>query len=271
MTQRHRRRAAGRTLPSATLRERSAALTAQPSVQLYSVRAALAEEFDRTIDRLVEMGVREIEPYAFPARTGDYLRALRATGITAPSGHASVIEAESPDAVFEAARELGMGTVIDPFAPPDRWQAEGEVERLAERVNELGARAASLGLRFGYHNHAHELRSQIDGRHALEVFAEHLEPGIVLEVDAYWAAVGGADTLALLRRLAERVELLHVKDGTLDGDPQKQEPLGRGELDLPPMLQAVPGARRVIEFDAYAGDIFGGVSESLAWLREHDR
>ena len=52
-----------------------------------------------------------------------------------------------------------------------------------------------------------------DGRHALEVFADQLDPDVMLEVDTYWAYAGGADVPALLGRLGDRVVALHVKDG----------------------------------------------------------
>ncbi len=245
--------------------------TTPTSVQLYSIRDAIADDLDAAVARLAQIGLRHVEPYAFHERTDDYLRAFAATGLTAPSGHAPVLAAETPEAIFDAAVALGMGTVIDPFLPAEEWQTADQVARLAERVNGLAVLAAERGLEFGYHNHAWELGTRIDGRHALEVFADHLTPEVVLEVDTYWAAVGGADAPALLTALGDRVRLIHVKDGTLDGDIDRQLPAGSGEVDVPAILAAAPAATRVIEFDAYAGDVFEGIAQSLAWLTEHDR
>ncbi|WP_423463573.1 sugar phosphate isomerase/epimerase family protein [Promicromonospora sp. MS192] len=242
-----------------------------PSVQLYSVRDAVAEDLDGAVARLARIGLRRVEPYAFHERTAEYGRALAATGLTAPSGHAPVLTSDTPEAIFDAAAELGMTTVIDPFLPAELWQTADQVARLAERVNGLAGLASDRGLELGYHNHAWELSTRLDGRHALEVFVGHLAPEVVLEVDTYWAAVGGADTPALLRELGDRVRLIHVKDGTLDGDVDRQEPAGSGDVDVPAILAAAPAATRVIEFDAYAGDVFDGIARSLAWLTEHDR
>jgi len=241
------------------------------SVQLYSVRDAVAEDVDRAVARLAEIGFDQVEPYAFHLRTEDYRRALAAAGVTAPSGHAAVIDSAEPEAIFDAAASLGIGTVIDPMIPEDRWQTRTQVAELAERVNALAALASERGLEFGYHNHAWELRSSIEGQHALELFVTQLEPKVVLEVDTYWAAVGGADTPALLRRFGDRVRFIHVKDGTLDGDRTKQQPAGSGEVDVRGILAAAPQAMRVVEFDSYAGDVFEGVAQSLAWLKENDR
>ncbi len=76
-------------------------------------------------------------------------------------------------------------------------------------------------MRVGYHNHWWEVERDFDGRHGLEVLADHLAPEVVLEVDTYWATVGGADVPALLGRLGDRVVALHIKDG--DGTPRHQE------------------------------------------------
>ena len=50
-----------------------------------------------------------------------------------------------------------------------------------------------------------------------------------------------------------------------------QTPAGQGDVDVPAILSAAPTALRVVEFDSYRGDVFEGVAQSLAWLRENDR
>ncbi|WP_369374751.1 sugar phosphate isomerase/epimerase family protein [Promicromonospora sp. Populi] len=241
------------------------------SVQLYSVRDVIAADLEGAVARLAEIGLEQVEPYAFHERTQEYRRAFEAAGVTAPSGHAAVINSANPEAIFDAAATLGMATVIDPYIPAEHWQTTEQVAELADRVNQLASLAAERDLEFGYHNHNWELSIRFEVRHALDVFVDHLDPAVVLEVDTYWAQVGGADTPALLKALGDRVRLIHVKDGTLDGDINKQQPAGSGEVSLPAILAAAPQATRVIEFDAYGGDVFAGIAQSLAWLQENDR
>jgi sugar phosphate isomerase/epimerase len=240
------------------------------SVQVYPLREFVADDLDGVIARLKELGFAYVEPYAFSERVEDYARAFAATGVSAPTAHASVIDAAAPEAVFDAAIELGIPTVIDPYIPADRWATREQVEGLARRVNELRKGAAERGLELGYHNHNWEFAQRIDGAHAFDVFVERLDPEVALEVDTYWAAVGGADVPALLERLGDRVRAIHVKDGTLDGDVERQQPLGQGEVDLPAILRASGDALRVIEFDTYP-DVYAGIAASLAWLKENDR
>lgn len=263
--------------------------TPQMSVQLYSVREALAADAPRTLARLAELGLRNAEAFDFVSRAPELAAALRASGMAAPTGHATFLsdEVRFGDAVipvpshaetFAAAEQLGMRIVIDAFVPPARWADEAEIARTADRLNEAAAAAAAHGLRVGYHNHAHEFAHSFDGVSAYELFARRLDDAVVLELDAYWAAVGGQDVPALLERLGRKVVAVHVKDGVLrddllgaDGMPDaarfEQRPAGQGDLPLARILDAAPGAEyAVIEFDTYAGDIFEGIDESVRYL-----
>ena len=128
-------------------------------------------------------------------------------------------------------------------------------------------------MKVGYHNHDHELSSIIDGRPALEVFADLLDPSVQLEVDLYWAVAGGADAVALLERLGDRVIAVHAKDGpmrpgiTAADLPTDQQPAGQGDVPLAAILASVPDLPyAVIEFDHYEGDVFDGIAQSYRYL-----
>ena len=130
----------------------------------------------------------------------------------------------------------------------------------------MAARASAEGLRVGYHNHQFELETRIDGRHALEVFAELLDPGVVLEVDTYWAFAGGADVPALLGRLGERVAAIHVKDGDGTLDTKHQVAAGSGILPIPEILAAAPAALRVLELDDTDGDLVEALRDGRRYV-----
>jgi sugar phosphate isomerase/epimerase len=106
----------------------------------------------------------------------------------------------------------------------------------------------------------------IGGRHALELFADHLAPEVVLEVDTYWAYAGGADVVPLLNRLGDRVVALHVKDGDGTLDTKKQVPVGAGSLPVWDYLDAAPDALRVVELDDSEGDLVDAVRASRDYL-----
>ena len=64
------------------------------------------------------------------------------------------------------------------------------------------------------------------------------------------------------------MRFIHLKDGPATPDINAQLPAGQGVL---PVLDIVDAAAAleigVVEFDAYAGDVFDGVAQSLAYLR----
>jgi len=234
------------------------------SVQLYTVRNALAEDYDGTLERIAGYGYTQVEPFGF-VNFLDGLRKLGQHGLSAPTAHVGLVTGDQ-DAIFAAATELGIQTVIEPHVPVDRWQTEDSIKQIADDLNAAATKAAGHGLSVGYHNHAFELESVFDGRHGLEILADHLAPEVGLEVDTYWAHAGGADVPALLRRLGERVVALHVKDGDGSLDTKKQVAVGSGSLPVWDYIAVAPDALRVVELDDSAGDLLEAVRDSRVYL-----
>lgn len=235
------------------------------SVQLYSVRDAFAADPADTLRRLAAIGFTQVEPYGVVENVAALRAGLPANGLTAPTAHAALIGADQA-AVFAAAAELGIGLVIDPLVKPEQWQDPADIAATAEKLNTAAKLAAEHGVQVGYHNHWWELESRIGGRAAFEVFADQLDPAVALEVDTYWATAGGEDAPALLRRLGDRVRAIHVKDGGLATDASGQLPAGQGRVPIAEVLAAAPDALRVVEFDAYDGDLFEAIAASHAFL-----
>ena len=255
------------------------------SVQLYAIHRELDADLDAALGRIADIGLRTVEAFDFVRRADALKSAFDRHCLSSPTAHAIIIEDEgvtTPDGLlsvppveetFAAAAELGVQVVIDPFVAPDRWTALADVQRSAEKLNARADQAAKHGLHVGYHNHDHELSSLIDGRPALEVFADLLAPEVRLEVDLYWATAGGADPTRLLPALGRRVTAVHVKDGPMRPGisakqlPTDQLPAGRGDVPLVDALRAGTSIEyAVIEFDHYEGDIFDGIAESYRYL-----
>jgi sugar phosphate isomerase/epimerase len=237
------------------------------SIQLYTLRNTLQEDLPGTIRKVAEIGFTQVEPYNFVATATELGAALQENGLTAPSGHAPLLS-QDQDQIFAAAKELGIGTVIEPYITAEHWQTAGDIQATAARLNAAARKGAEYGIRVGYHNHAWELESTIEGRTALEYFEGLLDPELVLEVDTYWAAVGGQDPAQLLQRLGDRVKFIHIKDGPLTTDTKAQQPAGQGRVAVLEVIAAAAALEvGVVEFDDYSGDIFDGIAQSLAYLQ----
>lgn len=236
------------------------------SVQLYTLRDAIERDLPGTIAKVAAIGFTQVEPYNFQATAEQLDAALKEHGLTAPSGHAPLLT-EDQDAIFTAAQRLGITTVIDPLHPAEHWQSLTDIEATAAALNAAAAKGAEYGIRVGYHNHAWELESIIDGTTALEHLVTYLAPEVVLEVDTYWVAVGGQNPVELLTRLGDRVKFIHIKDGPATPDASLQVPAGQGVIPVWDVIRAATALEvGVVEFDEYAGDIFEGIADSLAFL-----
>jgi sugar phosphate isomerase/epimerase len=240
---------------------------AQPlSVQLYSVRDQMAANRDDTLRRIAEIGYGAVEPFDPTTDPKGFRQVVDDLGLGVSSTHAYALLSKEPAEVFEAVATVGTDLVIIPGGiEHEEFTTRDGISRTADLLNGFAEQAAAYGMRIGYHNHWWEIEPKIDGRHALEVLADALAPEVFLEIDTYWAAVGGADVPRLLHTLSEKVLALHVKDGPV----VKEEPhvaVGDGVMPVPDILAASPESWRIVELDSCAGDIFDALAGSHAYL-----
>ncbi|QWS34081.1 sugar phosphate isomerase/epimerase family protein [Curtobacterium aetherium] len=243
-------------------------MTQPLSVQLYTVRDALSADLPGTLATIADIGFTNVELFGFVDRADEYAAALQQAGLVAPSGHARLLDAGEQDLerILTASVTVGLGTLIDPHVDETRWTTREDVEAIARQFNDLAPRAADHGLVLGYHNHAFEFSNRIDGTSAFEVFAGALSDDVVLELDTYWAKVGGDDPVAVLGRLGEQVRFLHVKDGDGSHDDKQQVAVGRGVMPVREIVAAAPQAQQVVELDDHDGDVVQAVRDSYAFL-----
>jgi sugar phosphate isomerase/epimerase len=245
-------------------------ISSPPALQLYTLREEVATGRKGVLGRVADFGYGAVEPYDVLTDPEQLRAELDEAGLAACSVHAKIL-GEDGDAMLRGTRVVGAATVIVPWADPERFADADAVATLAAELNQAAAKAADQGLRLGYHNHDFELSSIVGGRPALEVLADALDPAVILEVDTYWAAVGGQDVPALLRRLGDRVRYLHVKDGPAVSREDNMVAVGSGRMPVADILAACPSAEwHVVELDRCATDMLTAVGDSLAWLAEHD-
>jgi sugar phosphate isomerase/epimerase len=253
-------------------------ITSPPALQLYSLREQLGDDRLPILRQVAAFGYGAVETWDVGTDPERMRAGLDQAGLTACSAHGQVLAVTDPQghvaaadaaAIFRGAATVGTDTVIVPWAPPARVADADAVAALARDLNEAAAQAADHGLRLGYHNHDFELSSVIGGVPALVVLADALDPAVILEVDTYWAAVGGQDVPALLGRLGDRVRYLHVKDGPVTKD-DPMTAVGSGRMPVAEILAACPSAEwHIVELDRCATDMLTAVGDSLAWLAGH--
>ncbi|MGQ4516918.1 sugar phosphate isomerase/epimerase family protein [Streptomyces sp. DW26H14] len=240
-------------------------------IQLYSVRDDLGPgRLDGTLARLADMGFTHAEPFDILGDPAGLAASLRRSGLRAATAHAAIDRLDR-EAVLDAAETLGIGTVIVPWADPATLTDRAGVEALADAVNSASALAAGRGIRVGYHNHDFEFAQHIDGVPVYDLLVGLLDPAVVLEVDLYWAGVGGADVFELLPRLGERVRFLHVVQ---EREPGNDRPVLGSDTTgrLGEILPLAPSVEMpVVEVVAHHSDVFPLVERNAAYVREQVR
>ena len=198
-------------------------------IQLYSVREALNEDFKGTLKKLSELGFRGVE-FAFnyggiaPEELAAFLKEqnLQAIGI-----YEQLDNICDPDAeVYAQAAALGCKHLTFGFGLA---QLEEDFDKCLDICREAVKVAASKGLTICYHAHAHEFK-KLNGECYLDLMlnAEGLE-AMAFEADTCWIQQGGEDVVGYMKKYADRIPLLHVKDVTAEGQITE---LGNGVIDF---------------------------------------
>jgi sugar phosphate isomerase/epimerase len=234
-------------------------------VQLYSVRD-VDLPWPVLFERLAAMGYEAIETAGIPG--GDPAQARRwadDAGLRIAGSHVGISpgSTEPLEPRLEAVAAMGSDLVFTPSLVAADVADLATLDATAGYLEDVAARAASLGLTFGVHNHEHEV-VDLEGVRAHRRLGARLSPAVAWQVDVYWATCGGVDPAAMIGDLGGRVRSIHLKDGTgRRGDPNVA--LGEGAIDLRGSIAAAQAAgvdRLIVEFDTCATDILEALERS---------
>jgi sugar phosphate isomerase/epimerase len=212
--------------------------TDQIALQLYTVRRPLAADPVATLAAVADAGFRFVEIAGVPTS----LRAafpgqLEAAGLSAVAAHVGLDELRGDaSAVGAWLASLGCPRLVVPSLPDDERATIDGLRRVVAECNRHAARLAGDGIRVAYHNHSSEFEP-LDGTTAWDVLLAELDPSVDLEIDVYWASVGGRDPAVLIEEARPRVRLLHLKDRQ-PGEAPRDAPAGKGILDLAAVVRA---------------------------------
>ena len=166
--------------------------------------------------------------------------ALQSAGLAAPSAHVAYsILRDDLDGVVASLRTVGCsGVVVPAFAP--ELLADGDcVRALAASLQSIGRRLADAGMSFALHNEESQLAS-LEGTTPWAMLVEATEPTLVaLQLDLFTMVAAGIEPLPLIARHGHRITSLHVCDRRAG----RYVPVGHGEIDWRPILDAVAATR----------------------------
>ena len=209
------------------------------ALQLYTVREHTARDMVGTLGRIAAQGYRAVEFAGFGGvPVADLRTALDDLGIRAVSAHLGLDDLQTnPERVLADLKALGCSYAVVAYIQEERRQNIEQVRQVAAILNRSGEICRDAGLRFAYHNHAFEF-APLDGTTMFDVLLEETDPALVaFELDVYWLRYAGIDVVEMLRRLAGRVPLVHIKDMAAD-EERAPAPVGEGIFEWREVLDA---------------------------------
>lgn len=210
------------------------------ALQLYTVRDRLETDLPGTLNLVRQAGYQFVELAGTQGRSPEeYRNLLEEAGIQAVSAHIGFEEVTAhPQWIMDQARIFGIEYIVVPWLGGEGFDTKAAWIDAARRMDAAGDLLRDAGIRLCYHNHAHEFEV-IEGEciHDL-IFAAAAPENLAVQLDTCWAAVGGYDPAALIRRYAGRIPLVHFKDFK-PGMPPALTEVGNGCLQWDAIIAAV--------------------------------
>jgi sugar phosphate isomerase/epimerase len=236
-------------------------------LQLYTLRAACAVDFEAVLRSVGELGFDGVELFDLHGHSAASVRTwLDDARLVAAGRHAGLAALESDlPALADELRTLGTDRLaLSWIEPPARAD---DARAAVQRIAAVAKNVREQELRLGFHNHSGELR-ELDGGESTLDLLRALPPDLLwLELDLGWIWAAGVDPVEQLQRTRGRCPLVHVKD--LRAGPH-HTPVGDGDVDYVRILPAAEAAGAewlIVEQDEIEGEPLAAVARSLGAVR----
>jgi sugar phosphate isomerase/epimerase len=232
-------------------------------LQLYSVRDLLPKDYEGTLRQLGALGYQEVEAAGFFGHTPTQVKqAMDKAGLRCVSAHYALKDLlPKLDETIQYGKDLGLRYIVcaapwlkDPSKVKDPGSREARDKMTlddwrwnTEQFNRIGERVHAAGMKFAYHNHTAEFRSQNGVLFYDEIMRQTDPAKVEMEMDCGWVVVGGGNPVDLLTKYSSRISMLHVKEFKISGPATNAAPppsteMGRGSIDYLPIFAAAKKA-----------------------------
>jgi sugar phosphate isomerase/epimerase len=246
-------------------------------LQLYTVRDLLEKDFDGTLERVAQIGYKNMEFAGYYNHTPEQVRAtLDRLGMISKSAHIGAqLMRQDAAAQIRSAKVIGQEYITIPSYPFPKDGGVDTWKRGAAEFNTWGALCRDAGIRLAYHNHNAEF-AKVDGASTgYDILMRECDPALVdFEMDLYWTVFADQDPLALFARYPGRLAMWHVKDLLVTNGTKGMAPVGRGTLDFKTYFAHAREAGMkyfFVEHDSaasYPGGSLASVQASYTYLRQ---
>lgn len=208
------------------------------AIQLYSLRSVITDDVPGTLKQVAGMGYEGVEFAGYYDLAAGELRGLlEESGLRCAGSHVKIdlLEGKAFDDTVAFNKALGNDRLIIPHARFD------DLSATVSRIQAVYERSKAAGMKVGYHNHRHEF-DVVAGKTVLDHLLERLPEDFLAQIDIGWACAAGEDLAALVRRHADRIDTVHVKEFHPD---RPDAVVGEGKVDWPSLMDIVERETRV--------------------------
>ncbi|MBK9207436.1 MAG: sugar phosphate isomerase/epimerase [Anaerolineales bacterium] len=213
------------------------------SVQLYTVRNFLQtpEDVAESLKKIRAIGYRFVEVSSLEHVPAPEIKSmLDDAGLQVSAIHFDFEPLlTNLEICLEQCRILGTKNIILVMMPQAyAQQGRAGFQRFIDEASPLCEKVRAAGFTISYHNHNYEF-TRFDGRPALEwIFEATASHHLGVEIDTHWIQMGGGDPVAWIRKVAGRMNSVHLKDFTVDMWAPIFAEVGQGNLNWNEIIPA---------------------------------
>ena len=239
------------------------------ALELWTIRDSLKNESDfrEAMVKTRAAGYRGVELAGVsPSIPASAIRnTLDDVGLECVSTHSSLQHlTDDLDRTITDLKTLGCDLTALSAGPASMRSAEGYAE-LARILSDAGRRLSDEGIKLAYHNHSFEFE-RYGSRTGYDILFEESDPRYLqAELDTAWLQKAGADVIAWIGKLADRISVIHFKDYTIVDNEIVLTEVGEGNLNWPGIVKACKSAKvswYIVEQDTCRRDPFDSIKLS---------
>ncbi|MEZ0536485.1 sugar phosphate isomerase/epimerase family protein [Caldicellulosiruptoraceae bacterium PP1] len=247
--------------------------TSKIAAQLYTVRnfARTENEVYETLKKIKEIGfnavqisgIAKVEPKKLKNFLDEFALEVCATHISFDVLKNNINDVINEHHILEC-KHIAVPSM------PNEYKNKEDYLKFAEELNKLGKILSENSITLSYHNHSFELE-KFDGITGLEIIYDNTDPQFVkAEIDTFWIQHGGASVSMWLKKLIDRMDIIHLKDMAIKNGKQVMSEIGNGNLNWEEILSICKQANiewYIIEQDDDFVDPFESLKISLNYLK----